>query len=61
MTKEAGYECAITVDLGFNDSATDLFRLKRICLRDSGGTFELGVRATGLWEYLKKIVKKSFS
>ena len=57
MTKEAGYECAITVDLGFNDSGTDSFRLKRIAMRGNAGIYELAVRVTGLWGYLKRILR----
>src|SRR6266571_1411070 len=30
LVKKAGYTCALSLDLGFNDATTDLFRLKRI-------------------------------
>jgi len=56
VAKQTGYECGITVDLGFNDQSTDLFRLKRICLRGNEGTSELLVRVTGLWDRLKRII-----
>jgi peptidoglycan/xylan/chitin deacetylase (PgdA/CDA1 family) len=56
LAEEVGYECGITVDLDFNDKNTDLFRLKRICLRGNDGASELIVRATGLWDHLKKLV-----
>jgi len=55
IAKEAGYQCGITVDIGFNSQTTDLFRLKRFCIRDEADINELLVKASGLWAYLKKI------
>jgi len=52
--KESGYKCALTVDNGYNDDKTDLFKLKRICLNDNGSIYENIIRSTGLWDYLKK-------
>ncbi|MDA3936604.1 MAG: polysaccharide deacetylase family protein [Actinomycetota bacterium] len=56
LAREAGYECAITVDLGFNDLGTDPFRLKRICLNDTGGVNETIVKASGLYSWLKNLM-----
>jgi len=52
MAKKAGYECGITVDLGFNSQNTDLFRLKRICIDDVADINELLVTVAGLWDFL---------
>jgi len=52
IVKEAGYECAVTVDLGFNSKNTDLFRLKRICIDDVADVDELLVTVSGLWDFL---------
>lgn len=53
MAKEAGYECGLTVDFGFNTHSTDLFRLKRICVNDADDLNELIVKASGLWDFFK--------
>ncbi len=53
LAKEAGYECGITVDYGFNDLKSDIFRLKRISLNDTDNIDELIVKASGLWAFLK--------
>jgi peptidoglycan/xylan/chitin deacetylase (PgdA/CDA1 family) len=52
--KKAGYQCALTVDYGYNDDKTDLFRLKRIALNDKGSIQENVIKATGLWRFIKK-------
>jgi len=49
MASEAGYECAVTVEAGFNGPDTDLFRLKRLGLTDEAGVNELLVKVSGLW------------
>jgi len=56
LVRSAGYECAITVDPGFNDGGSDLFALKRFCLSDSGNTDELIVKASGFWGFLRALV-----
>jgi peptidoglycan/xylan/chitin deacetylase (PgdA/CDA1 family) len=61
LAKETEYECGITIDSGFNNQDTDPFRLRRICVRDTGGGNELIVRVSGLWDFLKRIVKSSLS
>jgi len=57
LARQAGYECALTADLGFNTATTDPYRLKRITIRDEAGTTELLVRASGLWGALRMAVK----
>lgn len=52
QVKKAGYESALTVDLGINYVGQDLFRLKRICLDDKMSFNELVVKSSGLWDYL---------
>ena len=52
LCKEAGYDCAITVDFGFNDEKTDPFRLKRLPVDGTDDVNELLVKASGLSELL---------
>lgn len=53
LAKTAGYICGITVDYGYNTIKTDLFRLKRLSVNDTGDINELVVKASGLWAFLK--------
>jgi len=53
LTKEAGYKCGLTVDFGFNNIKTDIFRLKRISVNDTEDINELIVKASGVWVFLK--------
>jgi peptidoglycan/xylan/chitin deacetylase (PgdA/CDA1 family) len=55
IARAAGYECALTLDPGFNTSETDLFRLKRIAMYDKADRNELIVKASGLWEFLHRL------
>lgn len=50
--KEAGYSCGITVDHGYNDLHSDLFRLKRISVNDARSLDELVVKSSGLYAFL---------
>ena len=43
----------MTVDLGFNSSRTDPFRLKRIGVDDKDGIDELIVKVSGVWGLLR--------
>jgi peptidoglycan/xylan/chitin deacetylase (PgdA/CDA1 family) len=54
---KAGYACAVTTELGFNDSTTSLLTLKRICIPPGAGANEIIVRASGLASYLKRLVR----
>lgn len=61
LAKEAGYVCGITVDTGYNNLTTDLFRLKRISAGDAKSTTELMVKASGCYALLKhKLHKPSY-
>ena len=57
LLKEAGYECGLTIDNGFNSASTDLFRLKRICISDIADVNQLLVTACGIWHILRNWVK----
>lgn len=58
LAQKAGYMCGITVDFGFNDVQTDLFRLKRISVNDGRTKDELIVKASGCFAFLKQIIHK---
>jgi len=53
LTKEADYSCAVTVDGGFNNINSDLFRLKRLSTNDTGNLDELVVKSCGVWSFLR--------
>lgn len=54
LVRHAGYECALTIDGGYNDVRTDLFRLRRIPMHDAADDDELMVKASGLWALWEK-------
>lgn len=58
LAKEAGYWCGITVDAGYNDKESDLFRLKRFSVNDAKTTAELMVKASGCYALLKHRLHK---
>jgi peptidoglycan/xylan/chitin deacetylase (PgdA/CDA1 family) len=58
LSKEAGYNCGITVDFGYNTIKTDIFRLKRLSVNDTGDINELIVKASGVWSFFKTIIGK---
>ena len=58
LLKEAGYECGLTIDTGFNSASTDPFRLKRICVSDIADVNQLIVTACGIWQVLRNWVKR---
>lgn len=49
LARQAGYACALTIDGGYNDASTDLFRLRRLPMSDQATNSELIVKASGLW------------
>lgn len=53
LAKEAGYECGVTVDFGYNTTGTDLFQLKRLSVNDTANLDELAVKASGVWAFFK--------
>lgn len=58
FAQTAGYECGVTVDSGYNDMKTDLFRLKRFSVNDAKNTTELMVKASGCYALLKHWLHK---
>lgn len=54
--EQVGYECAVTVDPGFNTSKTDLYALKRLSVNDTKNIDELIVKSSGLWAFFKSLV-----
>jgi peptidoglycan/xylan/chitin deacetylase (PgdA/CDA1 family) len=53
MVRKIGFDCALTLDGGFNDGETDLLRLRRIPLPDDASINELLVKTSGLWNLFK--------
>lgn len=53
LSKQAGYQCGITVDYGFNTIHSDLFRLKRLSVNDTDNPDELAVKTSGVWAFFK--------
>ena len=58
LTQAAGYECGITVDSGYNNLKSNLFRLKRFSVNDAENTTELMVKASGCYALLKHRLHK---
>ncbi len=58
LAKEAGFDCGITVDAGYNDLNSDLFRLKRFSVNDAKTTTELMVKASGCYALLKHLLHR---
>lgn len=57
--EKSGYQCALTLDFGFNSRTTPAFQLKRICISDDAGLDELLVKASGVWGFLKGLLRGS--
>jgi len=55
--RQSGYQCALTLDRGFNSRTTPPFQLKRICINDDASVTELIVKASGLWGFLKNLAR----
>jgi poly-beta-1,6-N-acetyl-D-glucosamine N-deacetylase len=53
LLQEAGYDCAITVDAGYNTLTTDAYRLKRLSIDDHDNEDAVCVKASGLWGWMK--------
>lgn len=54
LARSAGYECALTLEGGYNTRRSDLFRLKRIRLSDDAEVNELIVKASGMWDIVQR-------
>jgi peptidoglycan/xylan/chitin deacetylase (PgdA/CDA1 family) len=55
MVKDAGYKYAITTRPGYNSLGSDIFRLKRLSVNDSGNIDEIVVKSSGVWGIFKKL------
>ena len=55
--KKAGYLAAVTLDPGFNDAGTDVYRLKRISICDNASINQLVVKTSGVWALCKHNLK----
>jgi len=51
---ECGYECALTLDPGFNSTITDMYKMKRFVIPDDAEERDLILRSSGVWDYIKK-------
>ncbi len=60
LVKEAGYSSSLTVDYGYNNSKTDIYRIKRYSMNDADSIHEIAVRSTGLWAFIGSIRKKTY-
>lgn len=54
IVKKAKYLCGITVDGGYNNVMSDIFRLKRLSVNDTEDINELIVKTSGLWAFIKR-------
>jgi len=50
---DAGYNCVLTADFGFNHKSKSKFILKRISTNDIKSIDELALRVTGVWKSFK--------
>lgn len=57
IAREGGYWCGVTVDYGFNSIKTDVYKLKRISVKDTFNLDELIVKSSGVWGFLKLFSK----
>jgi len=58
--KECGYKSARTIDIGWNDINSDLFKLKAMCIEDDVGINILCGQICGLFGYLRFLRHGSF-
>lgn len=56
--QKAGYELAVTVDLGLNKIDSNPYRLKRLSSNDTPDINELIVKSSGLWAMIINLLKK---
>jgi peptidoglycan/xylan/chitin deacetylase (PgdA/CDA1 family) len=57
IAKQGGYSCGVTVDYGFNSIKTNVYKLKRISVKDTFNIDELIVRSSGVWGFLRLFSK----
>ena len=58
FSKKSGYELGLTASSGYNDEFTNPFLINRTYISDNANIDELMVRSSGLWGFLKYILKK---
>jgi peptidoglycan/xylan/chitin deacetylase (PgdA/CDA1 family) len=58
FARQAGYDCGLTVDHGFNGKQTNLFKLKRYSVSDNDTLEVLAIKTSGVWSFLTYIFKK---
>ncbi|MFL6713491.1 MAG: polysaccharide deacetylase family protein [Sulfurifustis sp.] len=54
LARQAEYTCALTIDGGYNDRATDVYRLHRFRMSDAATNSEVVVKASGLWSFWER-------
>lgn len=54
VAKKVGYKCTLGCGQQSNTKDADLFNLKRISASDSSSTYELALRVTSIWSFLKR-------
>lgn len=60
LVRQAGYESARTIDLGWNGPATDPFKLKTTGISDDASLNVLACQVVGLPSYFGRLLKGSF-
>ncbi|MBL7797358.1 MAG: polysaccharide deacetylase family protein [Saprospiraceae bacterium] len=58
LIKQAGYDCAIAVDFGYNTLKTPAYRLKRLSVDDTDNVDAVCVKVSGLWTVLMWLAGK---
>ncbi|MEQ1747768.1 MAG: polysaccharide deacetylase family protein, partial [Saprospiraceae bacterium] len=58
LIKQAGYECAIAVDFGYNTLKTNAYRLKRLSVDDTDSVDAVCVKICGVWTLLMWVAGK---
>jgi len=58
LIKQAGYDCAIAVDFGYNTLKTNPYRLKRLSVDDTDSVDAVCVKVSGLWTLLMWLAGK---
>ncbi len=61
LVKKAGYLSARTIDVGWNDSSTDPYRLKARMVTDNASTNLLDAQLSGITQFLRYFLKGSFN
>jgi peptidoglycan/xylan/chitin deacetylase (PgdA/CDA1 family) len=61
LVKKAGYISARTIDVGWNDSNTDPYRLKARMVTDNASINLLDAQLSGVTQYLRYLIRGSFT